>query len=342
MQRVTVSVSQPRGANFRNSYGTEEVWPALGDNPTPAAKQFQKQMIAAAAKVTAVQMGLSIALMCIPVFGWALAALMAIATLIAGDRVKKKIKEITNGISRELDAYQRAAQAEVHAAESRLADELWPDATKLAVSSAALDGWISDVWEKTKKITKKVVKPIVKVHNMPVKFIGKHVIKGIQHAAETVNDTKLANKLKGKEDSWENQIDRTTNQAAAAIADPEQMAKDMERAAGVVTGDEQIRKAKEGAEKIKAEARVSIDTAKREALTGMQAPEYRATMTRNLARAIRDDPKLMVEARYYQEQEQKLAVQNGLPSNAVVPTIQSGGGGLAVAAAAVGAYFMMR
>jgi F0F1-type ATP synthase membrane subunit b/b' len=305
------------------------------------ASRFKKDMIQAAAKVAAMQLGISIALMCIPVVGWALAAIYALVNLFTGSRVKGKINDIMRGLKKDLNAKQQATQEEVHAEEARVGESLWPEASKLALSNEPLEG-LGDFWSKAKDVVKKGVHAIVKVHTVPVKIVGQQTIKSWQMAAKLTGDTKLQHKLKGKEDSWAEEMDRTTKKATAALMSPDQMWTDVKRVAGVITGDEQILKAREGAAKVKKTAYEQMDRAREEALAGLHSAEYRAEMIRSMARGIRGDPKLMEEARYFQEQEQKLALANGLPSDAVVPTVPASSAGLLTVAAAVGALFFMR
>ena len=374
--RPTVGVggaTTHRDADFHRYYGGRRVWPIradmepLGADPVPAPtatsvqldaatknlqdqqSQLKKDMIQAAAKVTAVQVGISVALLFIPIVGWALAAINAVVAVIfsaLAQRNKKKLQAVIAGIKTHVDAYQAQAQVEIHAQEQVISDQLWPDAVALANSGQSLDG-LGDFWsnlrDDAKKAVRSVATAVVKFHTIPVKILGQQVIKGVRSVAGAVHDTSLQKKLAGKEDAWAAEIDRSTKQTSAALTNLDTLKNDAVRAVGLVTGEEQIRVAEQKGAEIEAAARQQIDAYKADTLAHMQTPEYRTELTRNLARAIRGDPTLQQEANYYQSQEQAKAVQNGLPANTVVPTVKSSSGGtLAAVGALVGAFFLLK
>ncbi len=338
--------------DFPAYIGGRTVWPGLGDledadkNLTEQQRRFKKDMIQAVAKVTAVQVGISVALLFIPVLGWALAALNALVGLIVGDIMKKRLKKVMDRLKTDIQGYQQHAQQEVHAYEEQVTQEVWPDAAALAASGEPLDG-LGDFWSSAKdaisKAAKDTVRAVVQFHNAPVKLIGTGVIKGVRSFAHVVHDTKMEKRLQNKEAAWHDEIDRTTQHTTAAMTNLKTAENDARRAVGMVTGEEQIRVAQEKGNLLKQKAYAQIDAGKADALATMQTPEYRAQLVRNLAKAMRGDPSIANDAQYFAAQEAALAAANGLPADAVVPTVKpAGAGGLLAAAAAVGAYFMLR
>lgn len=339
-------------ADFPAYIGGRTVWPGIGTDLDDADKaltaqqrRFKKDMIQAVAKVTAVQVGISVVLLFIPVIGWALAAINALVGLIVGDIMKKRLKKVMDGIKNDLQAYQKQAQAEVHAVEEQVTEQVWPDAAALAQSGEPLDG-LGDFWQDIKgsvsKAAKQVVKAVVTVHTVPVKLVGQGVIKGVRSAAHVFHDTKLEKKLRNKEAAWNDEMERSTNHTTAALTNLKTAASDAKRAVGMVTGEEQVRVAEEKGRLLVAKAKAQIDAGKAEAIASMQTPEYRAQLMRNLAKAMRGDPAITSDAQYFASKEAQLAAANGVPSDSIVPTVQPSSGGLVAVAAAVGAYFMFR
>lgn len=314
-------------------------------------KDFKRDMMQAAAKVAAVQTAASVSVMivglCIPVIGWAMAAVAAIMSIVSsalGKKYKAEVKQIIADLQTRLNAYQQAAQDKVHAAEQAMATQLWPAAQQLAASGQDLGDFWSDLRDDIKHAAKQVVTAVVKFHTEPVKFIGSQAIKGIRSFAGAVHDTNLQKKLKGKEDAWADEIDRSAQHTAAAMTNLNTLKDDAIHAVNIATGKEQVIVAQQKAADIEKAAKAQIDAYVQQALAGLQTPEYQTELTRDLARAIRGDPSLMQEATYYQEQEQALAVKNGLPASTVVPTVKTStlGGNLAAVAALAGAFLLLK
>jgi hypothetical protein len=335
-------------ADFPAYIGGRTVWPGLGDEVTDAnrglseqQKRFKKEMILAVAKVTAVQMGISIVMMCIPVIGWLLAAINALVSLIVGDIMKKRLKKVMDGIKTEIQDYQKAAQIQVHEHEEQAVQSVWSAATALAASGESLDG-LGNLWDDIKGTAKRVVHSVVQFHNAPVKIIGRGVIKGVRNFAHVVHDTKMEKRLKNKEAAWDEEIDRTTKHATAALTDAKTAVEDAKHAVRIVTGEEQVRVAKEKGALLVAKAKAQIDASTASVIAAMQTAEYRANLTRNLAKAIRGDPAITSDAQYFAGKEAAYAAANGVPTDSIVPTVQPSSGGLVAVAAAVGAYFMLR
>lgn len=380
IRRPRVENRTASNALFPAFYANDQlVWPSLGADPvspdeiaqTAAAQDaviqadaqyataaqgvitqqtsYKKEMLRAVARVTAVQMAISVALLFIPVIGEVVAALYALVNLIVGDIMKRKLKRVMDGIKSDILNYQKARQDEVHAAEDVMTNALWPEAAKLAVSNQPLEGlgFVGDFWSNikdgTKKAVKQVVKAVVTVHTVPVKIIGQQTIKAVRSFASAVHDTNLASKLKGKEDAWGNEMDRSVEHTTAALTNLNTAIEDAKRAVRIVTGEEQVRVASEKGALLKQKVFAQLDAYRNDVLATMQTPEYQQTLLVNLAKGIRGDPQMLESARYFQEQEALAAAKAGLPTGTVVQTVPaSSSGGILAAAAAVGAFFLFK
>ncbi len=309
MRRYVIRLDD-RQTDFPDFIGGQRVWPGLGDAASDLKEQqkrFKDDMIRAVAKVTAVQMGISIVLMCFGPIGAAIAAVIALVQLIVGNAQKKRLKSIMDGIKQDILAHQKEAQERVHAAENQIAEQVWPEAAQLAASGQPLSG-LGSLWTNVRdavsKAAKDTAKVVVKIHNEPVKLIGRGVIKGVRSFATVVHDTKMVKRLDNKEAAWNTEIDRSTKHTAAALADIRVAAAGAKHAVAIVDGEESINVAREKGALLKQKAFASIDSAESDAMAGMQTPEYRAQVIDNLARAMRGDPKIASDAAYFQTQEQ--------------------------------------
>lgn len=307
-------------------------------------KQLQKKMIEAAVETTAMQMSASIALLCIPVVGWAAEAIMAVwalMTYLAAQHVKAAIKKIMADLKKAVSVKQKAVEADVHAVEDKISTEVFPAAQALAISNTPING-LGDIWQRIGGGIKKAAKVVVKVHVAPIKAAGHETLKAAASISKAVGAKGLSKTLESKERVWDNVSAHAEKYASDRLGDPRQIANDLRGLKEMMTGEVQIRKAQEGADKIKAKVFAMLELNKSDTLARMATAEYRDTLTKNIARSIRNDPKMLEDAQFYVAQQEKLAVKNGLSPDAQIPNVTGSNAGFLASLAALGAVFMLK
>ncbi len=311
-----------------------------------AQQTFKRDMMQAAIKVAAVQTGISIALMCVPIVGWALGIIYSVLQWFASKHVKRETTSIMNDLKVEIDQKNKQVQRQVHTEEDRIANELLPAAQALALSSAPLEGlgslWTS-VTGSVRTAAKQVSKAVVQVHKVPAKFAVDQTMKAAAGAARTVGAKGVAAQLDRDRAHVDHAVEIAATHAEKDLGDPKEMDAELRRVAGYVNGDEQIRAAKEGAAKVRAKVFAQLAAAKADTLAQMATDKYRQNLTLSMAKAIRGDPNMLNAARVYQKQEQDAALRAGLPASTVVATVPSSNiGTIATVGAALSAFFLLR
>lgn len=322
-------------------------------------RTVSRQMKQAAIKVAAAQAAISLSIVVlesmvvIPVVGWiaaAVGAVLAVVSYFRNKHVKAEIASIMGALQRDVTAHQKAAQKQMQAAEDVAASAVLPAAQQLALSGAALPleglGDLGSLWTSitgaVKKAAKQTGKAVVQVHKVPAKAVLDVSMKAAAGAARTVGLKKTAAQIDRDRAHVDHAITIAAEHAERDMGDPQELAAELKRAAGMVDGGEQIRVAREGAAKIRTKAYAQIDAAKNNALAEFATPAYRDKLTVSLARAIRGDPSLLDEARAYQAAEKAAAVRAGLPSSTIDTTVPGSPAPLVGAAAAVAAFFLLR
>ena len=326
-------------------------------------KAFKQEMIEAAIKVAATQTAIEgtadimIAMGVIPIVGWVSAAIGVVITVIShfnNARVQRGIAEVMNQLKKDISARQASVQNVVHAAESDLSDKLLPAAQTLALSNTPLEGlgdfW-SDIGKKLTKVTRPIVKhvtkpiakAIVQVYTVPAKVVGDATMKAVASAARSTGHENLASKIDNTRKTMDKKMKMFQDKYTGAMGDPAELASDLKTAVGMVTGDEEIAQAQQGADRIRTKAYAQLAAAQANALATLGTPEYQQNLTISLARAIRNDPSLLSEAQAVQQQEQAFASQSGLAPSTVVATVPaSNAGALVTIGAALSAFFLLR
>jgi hypothetical protein len=124
-------------------------------------KHLTDEIVQAVVRQAVVALTLQVGLMCIPVIGWAIAAVVAVTQQITGKIYEAQMKKVINNCIGDIKQRGEDVKARVQTAAIKVANEELPAAQALAVSNVQLNG-LGDFWSKSVKSVEKVFKSIPK------------------------------------------------------------------------------------------------------------------------------------------------------------------------------------
>lgn len=333
-------------------------------NVTRKSDELTKSLKRAAMQTAAAQMAASVAAMaiemaavsaagyataaaaiaagsCIPIIGWAAAAVIAAGTWIGGDIAKRKVKEMMADAKQKIQEMGDATTAEVEAVQSRIADAEMPAAEQLAVSGQPLEGLGAFLGVTKKNITGAVAKAQTK----SVGVVGQAILRTGRTGAQLVGDKKGEAYVRKKEEDWDRNTKRVEKMFAEKLQNPYKMiAHDLDTIGRTVSGQQIVHVMKAKIDELLKAARRDFDLYKAGSIAQAETPEYRELVRVNLAKGLRGDPDFASKAAEINARQKMIAAEFSPTALAAsVPSAPASGASLlGTAAAAVGAFMFFR
>lgn len=300
---------------------------------------------AAFGAAAAVGMSAAAAASVVPIVGWAVAALLVVGNLIGSHVAKKRMKEVLNDAKMKIEQYGAQTTATISEAKSRVGEEEFPVAEKLAASNAALDGL--DGWFSKKKI----LHALSVAHVKPVQYAVKGVLRTGQIGARLVGDKKGAEKAKRWEEHWDQNSKRMEGLMADKLSNPYRaFAQDLDHVGRTFGGQEGVHVMRQRAGKLVEAAKHDMDVYRDAMLAKISSAEYRDATRTNIAKGLRNDPGFAARATELQARDRML--ESGFSSSVQVPATTdlvqgkpvgtSNATSLLSTAAAIGAFFWLK
>jgi hypothetical protein len=125
-------------------------------------KHLTDQIVQAVVRQAVVSLSIQITLMCIPVIGWAIAAVMSVLQQITGKIYEAQMKREINNCIGDIQQRGEVVKSRVEAVAIRAANEELPAAQALAVSNDQLNG-LGDFWSKLVSPVNKIIKQVPRI-----------------------------------------------------------------------------------------------------------------------------------------------------------------------------------
>lgn len=321
--------------------GAEEL--TLDQKIEQKTDQMKKDIKETAIKAAAAQMSLQIGLMFIPVIGWAIGALVALAQFFIGKHYERKMKGVIEDGMNDIKVFAVRANEQVTQTASRIYDEEYPNAIRLAVSPDPINGLGESFWG---KLEDKVLKPAAtagrKVNMIPVTLVVKgsravvgHHVKGSIKALETVG-------LKSTAEDVRHYYDKG-NEIAKDI---ERRTADPALAAKLMSGEETVEVAENKINEIKNIVYADINKETNAAIAKLESAEGRYEIRKQTALALRNDPSVIELRNKFEAQARQAAAQaqqqNAKLNAATGPSLNTTTALVGTALAAGAAFLFMR
>lgn len=332
-------------------------------NTERQTKQLKKELTRAAVETAvaqtaaslAVDVGVAIALQgatvaaamaagsCVPIIGWAAAAVIAIGTLISSNVSKRHIKKILDDTKQKIQIYGDKTQDAVRAEENRIADAEFPAAEKLAQSGeplGGLEGWLSK---------KKITHAVAVLQTKSVGIVGKAILRTGRFGAHLVGDKKGEARARKYEQNWDANTKRVQEMFERKLQNPYTMiAHDLDTIGRTVGGTQAEHVVKKKAAQLLAAAMKDMDLFRDKMLANFQTEDYRHAVRTNLARGMRGDPQYAAQVTELQANKKMLDATFASPVMAEQVVAAStvnpppSAAGLVGTAAAIGAFLFLR
>jgi hypothetical protein len=269
-----------------------------------------------AIKAAAAQMALQIGLMFIPVIGWAIGAVVALAQFIIGKHYERKLKSYIEDGTNDITVFAKQANAQVTQTASRIYDEEYPAAVQWAVSGASINGLGEGFWSKLEdKYLKPAARTVRKINMIPTNLVVKASKIVVGHHMQASIDATKAVGLKSTSEDIQHYYDK-----GRVIADDiERRAADPKLASDLMSGKETADVAKARMDEIKNVVYASINKQTKEAIQKLESPQGRLEIRKQTALTLRDDPSV----KELRTQFEKGAQQNAAQANRDVARMNS-------------------
>ncbi len=281
-----------------------------GETLAAETRRMKRAMIESISKTIAAQVAIMIATQImttaslyavgsvIPVIGWIIDAVMALISLVSAPYIKAQTKEITANAKNELIRYAQDTMDAITQYAYSISEDEFPAAQQLALSNTALDGWFGEAFtDIVRSIAKPVAKPFAKAHTLPIKLVGKGILKGGAAIARASGNQEVEYKFNAQERKWEEKqawADKTTT---AMAADPVMAIRVLHTAPfKMLSGLQQLDVIRAKSRELVKKGRADLDTYKANSMAVFDAPDYRTKVRVALAKAIRANPILQTQA----------------------------------------------
>lgn len=343
-RKLTETAAQVAVSQMAISIGTDIAF-AAANTAAAAATAAGAAALAAGASASSAAIAAG---SCVPIIGWAAAAVIAIGTFIGGRIGKRKAAEEVEKGKREIQDYGDKINAEVSDAEAAAGDQEFAAGKALADSGQPLSGLGSFLGISKRDVTQTLAKAQVLTVQKPIQAI----LRTGQLGARLVGDKRGAEMAKKWEDNWNRNSERVADLFARKLDNPYTMlAGDLDKIGRTVSGQEVVHVTRQQIAKLVAAAKKDMDEYRDKVMSTMAQPEYREAVRVNIAKGLRGDPQFasqvneiaarskMVDAEFSSSQ-QVAAAENQVAK--ATGTSTGGAGLLATAATLVSAFFLLR
>lgn len=317
--------------------GYHPVLHGLGEGITEAdIDAMKKKIMEAVIKQAAVNLSIQIGLMFVPVIGWAIAGILALATTISGKYYEKKTKAMMGSIEPDIKAHAKKAETRVRNAATAVFNAEMPIAQALLASgqvqpvSGLSGGYLSKLDDKARGSISAGAKIVKKIVAAPQKLVVTTVAKATDLAIKSGADV-LSSGLKAVgQEKMASDVQKQTDMAREYGKQGAVMAADPEKAWSVMGGQDAFLTARAEADRLKAKAFNDIDVQTDAAIAKLQSPGGHAEMRQQCIRALSNDPAFWADVKASMEreyaaalnlsaQESQLAAAGVKPPSAVGP-----------------------
>ena len=293
---------------------------ALGDDIASIMEQLARDMKEEAIKQAAINTGISIALSCVPIVGWAVGLVYSVVQALVGSSLQRQAEEEMANFQTEMSAVGAQWEAKVTAVQSAVFEQEKPAAIQLALSNQALGGVaLGNIWEDI------VDSQIFREISNPLRVIKQVMLEPIIKPVQLVTSTMA--RIAPDEGGFANLFAKVDNAVdrAEEIADKPVLL--LDRAIDTSTGLQQLQDVRDAINAARPKALAQMKQQAEELMGQIQSPAYRLNLQKVIAAAIRNSKSLQ-------------AVSNGITvPSASVSTSQ--GMQLLPAAGAAGAVLLL-
>lgn len=298
-KRLLEAAAQTAVAQMAISIGTEVAFSAASSAAAAATAAGSAALAAGATASGAAIAAGSV----VPIVGWAVAAVVAIGTLVGGHIGKKRAKAEVQRGKKEIQRYGDAMSAEIKAAQLAIAQEEYPAAVELAQSGQPLDG-LGGLGSFLGIRKKHITKATAKAQVASVKYVGKAVLKTGEVGARLVGDERGVAKAKKWQRKWEANSDRVEKMFARKLENPYTMvARDLDTIGRTISGQQVVHVTREKVNELVKKARQDMDEYRDKTLAAMNTAEYREAVRVNIAKGLRGDPEYAAQVRQLEAQD---------------------------------------
>lgn len=310
---------------------------AIGAATTAAATATAAGAAALAAGATATSAALA-AGSCVPIVGWAIAAVIAIGTYIGGEVAKRQTKKLIEDVKTKIAAYGNLINQQVQTQQLALATQQYPAALALATSGQALQGLGSFLG-----ITKAgIIHAFSEAQTKSVQLVGDAILKTGAAGAKLVGDKRGEALAEKKQAAWDKNSQRVEVMFEGKLQNPYKMlAQDVDTIGRSVSGQQTVHVVRIKTTELYNASVRDMNAYRDKVFAAMQTPEYLQALTVNIAKAMRGDPTFSAQATQIDAQQKMLGnVFNSVQQKA--STSGNAGGILAAGAAALGTFLFLR
>lgn len=285
----SVVIQNDHPASYMPGFGSY-----LGDANSDAVVRDIKQ---AAITGAAINIGIQVGLMFVPVFGQAVAAIMSLVQYFTGKHYTKETKALIASTQADIAAYTDQAKTKVNNAFETVYNQEYPTGAALAASGQPLGSWWHDF---TDHLNQAIFKPVGHAIKVAPQMITKAAITPVLEAgrvaARVTGNTKL----------------QTVVQKAAKQATIIEQHADPYDQLNVITGRDTYETARQSTADLRTKIYAQIDASVADAVGKINSPEGHQAMQLSIAKAIRSDPTQMAQV---QAALQAAASQNSILSS---------------------------